>query len=288
MPHINLIRHLKQLTACTKVVAAASKAHTVSPVVPAAVIGHGVSRTDAQLRAMAHLSTALRHIQILRQGIGCQQVPYLYQCLQSATYQTDSRFRGHISYSVSDQAPVLRATLACSAASHLFQPFICHEVANANRPACHAVQHRQGFMHSAHLPFYQQSTRTATTTGGARKVIDEQQRDEEKQKEQEQEPTHSGTKFDRSLKARKANNSEHQSVIAHMSDVRTPRSLLKSSEKMKWEVDFFPHPSPHIALYVGLLSMPKPAWPLTCNAHFHSCLHLSASRWRVSTQSLIS
>lgn len=96
-------------------------------------------------------------------------------------------------------------------------------------------------MHSADLPFYHQSTRTATTTGGARKIIDEQKKDEEKQKAKEQEATHSGTKFDRSMKARKANNSEHQSVIAHMSDVRTPRSLLKSSEKMKWEVVEF-HP----------------------------------------------
>lgn len=78
--------------------------------------------------------------------------------------------------------------------------------------------------------------RPVTSGGGARKVIDEQKKDEEKEKEKEPEPQPSDTHFDRSLKSRKAKNTEHQSVIAHMSDVRTPRSLLKSSEKLKWEV----------------------------------------------------
>ena len=187
---------------------------------------------------MAHLSAAHRPIQILRQHIGCQQVPYLYQCLQSAAYQTDSRFREHVIYSLPQQASAPLATYhaRCNAEPQPWRSFSCHDASNANMPACHSVLLRQGFMHSAGIPLYHQSTRTATTTGGARKIIEEQQKDEEKQKEREQEPTHSSTKFDRSLKARKANTSEHQSVIAHMSDVRTPRSLLKSSEKMKWEV----------------------------------------------------
>lgn len=92
-------------------------------------------------------------------------------------------------------------------------------------------------MHSTVQRFNHQLTRTVST-GGARKVIDEQRKDEAKEKEREkdQEPKQNDTKFDRSLKARKAKNTEHQSVIAHMSDVRTPRSLLKSSEKQKWEV----------------------------------------------------
>ena len=89
-------------------------------------------------------------------------------------------------------------------------------------------------MHDTLLPFNHQLARTVTSGGGARKVIDEQKKDEEKKKEPEPQP--SDTHFDRSLKARKAKNTEHQSVIAHMSDVRTPRSLLKSSEKLKWEV----------------------------------------------------
>ena len=92
-------------------------------------------------------------------------------------------------------------------------------------------------MHSTVQRFNHQLTRTVST-GGARKVSDEQRKDEAKEKEREKdhEPKQSDTKFDRSLKARKAKNNEHQSVIAHMSDVRTPRSLLKSSEKQKWEV----------------------------------------------------
>ena len=97
--------------------------------------------------------------------------------------------------------------------------------------------HRHGFSsHGKVLPFTYQLARTVTSAGGARKVIDEQKKDEQKDKQKEEEPKSSDTKFDRSLKARKAKNTEHQSVIAHMSDVRTPRSLLKSSEKLKWEV----------------------------------------------------
>lgn len=101
--------------------------------------------------------------------------------------------------------------------------------------------HRHGFSsHGTVLPFTYQLARTVTSAGGARKVIDEQkkdeQKDEPKDEQKEEEPKSSDTKFDRSLKARKAKNTEHQSVIAHMSDVRTPRSLLKSSEKLKWEV----------------------------------------------------
>ena len=69
--------------------------------------------------------------------------------------------------------------------------------------------------------------------GGARKIIEQQEADE---KEQAQLKTKQ-TKFDRSLGARKAKTAEHQSVIAHMSDVRTPRSLLNKSEQQKWEVE---------------------------------------------------
>lgn len=97
--------------------------------------------------------------------------------------------------------------------------------------------HRQSFStHDAGLLFNYHLARTVTNAGGARKVIDEQEKDEEKEKQKDGEPSSNHTKFDRSLKARKAKNTEHQSVIAHMSDVRTPRSLLKSSEKLKWEV----------------------------------------------------
>ncbi len=69
--------------------------------------------------------------------------------------------------------------------------------------------------------------------GGARKIIEQQEADE---KEQTQLKTKQ-TKFDRSLGARKAKTAEHQSVIAHMSDVRTPRSLLNKSQQQKWEVE---------------------------------------------------
>jgi len=72
--------------------------------------------------------------------------------------------------------------------------------------------------------------------GGARKIIEQQEADE---KEQAQLKTKQ-TKFDRSLGARKAKNAEHQSVIAHMSDVRTPRSLLNKSQQQKWEVESGP------------------------------------------------
>ena len=71
------------------------------------------------------------------------------------------------------------------------------------------------------------------SAGGARKVIEQQQQEEKK--EQENLKAHQ-TQFDRSLGARKAKNAEHQSVIAHMSDVRTPRSLLNKSTKQTWEV----------------------------------------------------
>ena len=69
--------------------------------------------------------------------------------------------------------------------------------------------------------------------GGARKIIEQQEADE---KEQAQLKTKQ-TKFDRSLGARKAKTAEHQSVIAHMSDVRTPRSLLNKSQQQMWEVE---------------------------------------------------
>ncbi|KAA6417175.1 MAG: mitochondrial rna splicing [Trebouxia sp. A1-2] len=73
--------------------------------------------------------------------------------------------------------------------------------------------------------------------GGARKIIEQQEADEKEQAQLKSKQT----KFDRSLGARKAKNAEHQSVIAHMSDVRTPRSLLNKSEQQKWEVVEF-HP----------------------------------------------
>ena len=69
-------------------------------------------------------------------------------------------------------------------------------------------------------------------SGGARKVIEQQEADEKEQELLKAKQT----KFDRSLGARKAKNAEHQSVIAHMSDVRTPRSLLHKSQQQKWEV----------------------------------------------------
>ena len=68
--------------------------------------------------------------------------------------------------------------------------------------------------------------------GGARKIIEQQQ--EEEQPQEKSKPHH--TQFDKSLGARKAKTAQHQSVIAHMSDVRTPRSLLSKSTKQQWEV----------------------------------------------------
>ena len=72
--------------------------------------------------------------------------------------------------------------------------------------------------------------------GGARKIIEQQEADE---KEQAQLKTKQ-SKFDRSLGSRKAKTAEHQSVIAHMSDVGTPRSLLNKSQQQKWEVESTP------------------------------------------------
>ncbi|DBA77137.1 TPA: hypothetical protein ACH3X1_009713 [Trebouxia sp. C0004] len=74
-------------------------------------------------------------------------------------------------------------------------------------------------------------------SGGARKIIEQQEADEKEQAQLKAKQT----KFDRSLGARKAKTAEHQSVIAHMSDVRTPRSLLNKSQQQKWEVVEF-HP----------------------------------------------
>ena len=185
---------------------------------------------------MAHLSSAHWHIQRLRQRIGCSNVPNLYKCLQLATYQRDNPSRGHSSHSVPGPA-LLPAVQKVDVALQLLPQSRCHNTANTNSKACLHVLHRHNFStHDAGLLFNYQLVRTVTNAGGARKVIDEQEKDEGKDKQKDGEPKSSDTKFDRSLKARKAKNTEHQSVIAHMSDVRTPRSLLKSSEKMKWEV----------------------------------------------------
>lgn len=105
-------------------------------------------------------------------------------------------------------------------------------------------QHQQALQHLR--TFHQQHS---ISTGGARKVIEEQQKEEE----QDPEKTKSHqTQFDRSLKSRKAKTAEHQSVIAHMSDVRTPRSLLNKSTKQSWEVS---HKS-SLALYYARLYTP--------------------------------
>ncbi len=83
--------------------------------------------------------------------------------------------------------------------------------------------------------FYNLQWQRHVSNGGARKIIEQQEADE---KEQAQLKT-KHTKFDRSLGARKAKRdraaaaAEHQSVIAHMSDVRTPRSLLNKPEQQK-------------------------------------------------------
>ena len=108
--------------------------------------------------------------------------------------------------------------------------------------------------------------------GGARKIIEQQEADE---KEQTQLKTKQ-TKFDRSLGARKAKTAEHQSVIAHMSDVRTPRSLLHKSQQQKWEVE-----SALPAAKFGELVRPVATYTCTqhiCNtfltcAHIHICIH---------------
>ena len=79
-------------------------------------------------------------------------------------------------------------------------------------------------------------------TGGARKVIELQEADEkEHQTDQKQaEGSDDGVRkemdFDKSLKKRESKLTAHQSVIAHMSDVRTPRSLLNKSQKQIWDV----------------------------------------------------
>lgn len=186
---------------------------------------------------MTQLSSAHWHIQMLRQRIGYYYVSNLHKCLQFATTQTPSRSRGHSSHSI--LGPVLPPAVqkVNVALQHLRQS-MCHNTALSTTKACQPVLHRHVInAHDAGLLFNYQLARTVTGAGGARKVIEEQKRDEEKDKQKANEPQASDTKFDRSLKARKAKNSEHQSVIAHMSDVRTPRSLLKSSEKLKWEVN---------------------------------------------------
>lgn len=187
---------------------------------------------------MAYLSPAHRHTHTLRQRIGCHLVPNWYKCLHSAIH-TGSRVRGHTNHSVPglDLRPAVHKV---NSALQLLRQSIWQLTADADSTACYSVRHKQGFsLHDTALPFNHQLARTFTS-GGARKVIDEQKKDEKKEKEPEPQP--SDTHFDRSLKSRKAKNTEHQSVIAHMSDVRTPRSLLKSSEKLKWEVSPFTLP----------------------------------------------
>ena len=179
---------------------------------------------------MAQLSSAHWHLQILRSRIGCYHVPNFYKHLQFATYQTDS------SCSVLGSALIPTVQKVNMVLPHLCQS-MSHDTANTDSKAISSVLHRHKFSaHDTGSLFNYQLARTVTSAGGARKIIDEQKKDEEKDKQKDEEPQSSDTKFDRSLKARKAKNTEHQSVIAHMSDVRTPRSLLKSSEKLKWEV----------------------------------------------------
>ena len=81
-------------------------------------------------------------------------------------------------------------------------------------------------------------------TGGARKNIELQEADEREHRQQEEEKAakQSGsgqTEFDKSLKKRDSKLTAHQSVIAHMSDVRTPRSLLNKSKAQVWDVSPF-------------------------------------------------
>lgn len=79
-------------------------------------------------------------------------------------------------------------------------------------------------------------------TGGARKVIELQEADEKEHQTDQKEAEGSDdgvrkeTDFDKSLKKRESKLTAHQSVIAHMSDVRTPRSLLNKSQKQIWDV----------------------------------------------------
>lgn len=89
---------------------------------------------------------------------------------------------------------------------------------------------------------YQRQWHRLMGTGGARKVIELQEADEKEQHKQQQKEESSEdsvkrqTDFDKSLKKRETKLIAHQSVIAHMSDVRTPRSLLNKSQKQIWDV----------------------------------------------------
>lgn len=92
-------------------------------------------------------------------------------------------------------------------------------------------------------------------TGGARKQIELQEADEKEHREQEEAKAAelSGkrqTEFDKSLKKRDTKLTAHQSVIAHMSDVRTPRSLLHKSQAQVWDVSPH-HPCQALAPFLG-------------------------------------
>ena len=114
------------------------------------------------------------------------------------------------------------------------------------------------------------------SSGGARKVVEQQAADEKEQAQLRGKQT----KSDRFLGARKAKDAEHQSVIALMSDVRVPRSLLNKSAQQKWEVghvcQHLPHQglwtadaSAHHAIIAALHQHPKSS---NSQCHSHSCI----------------
>ena len=182
---------------------------------------------------MAHVSLATRQGHILRHLTGALQS---HSCVLesfglvpiSTSTSTGSQDRAQIwdpalcKYSSNNRLPLMRSCVWSGTSGSYCR--MLHVMANR-----HSLN-----MFSAAPPSNYHRKRTVTNTGGARKVIEQQETNEEKEKEEE--PSRNDTHFDRSLKARKAKNPEHQSVIAHMSDVRTPRSLLNKSQQQKWEV----------------------------------------------------
>ncbi len=193
---------------------------------------------------MAQLSSFARHLLPLRHSTGYffAHHPCSQEHLTSVASVAGTYSRGHAGLGLSD----------CTASRH--QPASYHNVhtschilhcPSSTPPHQHAGLLNNHWPLSSHSPPLVQICCTAgqkhlhsfhwqrqVNTGGARKVIEQQEQDEQEQAQLKAKQT----KFDRSLGSRKAKTAEHQSVIAHMSDVRTPRSLLSKSAQQKWEV----------------------------------------------------
>ena len=183
---------------------------------------------------MASVGSPLKSVQTLLHGKAHPKAQaYIRECLQSFASLSGSHSSAHTSRTLPQQGPLPQHIHSNSQIEHIQNPFVWHRACSLHVQACKIKSPCRAISCNTSLLAHQwQWERTVTNVGGARKVIEEQKKDEEKDLESKR----SDTQFDRSLKARKAKNPEHQSVIAHMSDVRTPRSLLNKSKQYKWEV----------------------------------------------------